>query len=263
MSIPAFSVKRPVASLMIIIALIVLGGVSISRLPLALFPDFNFPAAVVMTTYENVGPREVEAQVTRPIEEVDGHGEQRAPGQFHLRTRRVHRHRRSSSWGTDMDFAALEMRERLDLILSFLPDGVEQPQVFRFDPSMQPDVSVQRRRHGGSGSAAAVRRGQHQKPPGAGRRRGPGQHRRRLGAGNPRRGGPVRDWKHYGLSVDHVMQALAAGNLTLPGGRIVEQGRELTIRTVGEFTDLDEIRRDGHRRRPRRRRAGPGRGARV
>src|SRR5690606_7184928 len=121
---------------MIIIAMLVLGGVAVSRLPLALLPDLNFPAAVVITNYENVGPQEVEALVTRPIEEVMA------------TVRNVRRIRSTSApgsstvivefnWGTDMDFAALEMRERLDLIRSAFPDGVGQPQVFRFDPSLQ------------------------------------------------------------------------------------------------------------------------------
>ncbi len=246
---------------MIIIAFIVLGGVAITRLPLALFPDFNFPAAVVMTTYENVGPREVEAQVTRPIEEVMatvGNVRQVSsisePGASTVIVQ--------FEWGTDMDFAALEMRERLDLILSFLPDGVERPQVFRFDPSIQPMFQFN---VGGMEDLAQLRQFVEDNIKNR-LERVEGVARVNIIGGLEREIRVEVDQSRleaFGLSVDHVMQALAAGNLTLPGGRIVEQGRELTIRTVGEFTDLDQIRPYGHRGRPRRRRAGPGRGAGV
>ena len=240
MSVPAFSVKRPVASLMIIIAFIVLGAVSITRLPLALFPDFNFPAAVVMTTYENVGPREVEAQVTRPIEEamatvsnVRQVSSTSAPGSSTVIVQ--------FEWGTDMDFAALEMRERLDLILSYLPDGVERPQVFRFDPSMQPMFQFN---VGGMEDLSALRQFVEDQIKNR-LERVEGVARVNIVGGLEREIRVEVDQSRleaYGLSVDHVMQALAAGNLTLPGGRVVEQGRELTIRTVGEFTDLEQIR---------------------
>jgi len=127
-SIPALSVRRPVASLMIILAMLVLGGVAWMRMPLALLPDLNFPVAVVYTTYENVGPQEVETLVTRPIEEamatvanVRRITSTSSPGSSQVVVQ--------FNWGTDMDFAALEMRERLDLIRDFLPDGVGQPQV--------------------------------------------------------------------------------------------------------------------------------------
>lgn len=240
MSIPALSVKRPVTSLMIVIALIVLGVVSIGRLPLALFPDFNFPAAVVLTTYENVGPREVEMQVTRPIEEAMAtvSNVQRISSTSALGSSQVIV---EFSWGTDMDFAALEMRERLDLIRNFLPEGVEQPQVFRFDPSMQPMFQFN---VGGMEDLSELRqfvedniKNRLERVEGVAQVNIVGGLEREI-----RVEVDQARLEALGLSVDHVRQALAAGNLSLPGGRVVEQGRELTIRTVGEFTNLEEIR---------------------
>lgn len=225
---------------MIIIAMLVLGGVAVSRLPLALLPDLNFPAAVVITNYENVGPQEVEALVTRPIEEVMA------------TVRNVRRIRSTSApgsstvivefnWGTDMDFAALEMRERLDLIRSAFPDGVGQPQVFRFDPSLQAMFQFN---VGGMEDLAAL----HQFVEDNIKNR----LERLEGVAQVNiMGGMEREIRveidqsrldAWGLSVDTVRQALAAGNLTLPVGRVTTQGRELNVRTVGEFTDLDQIR---------------------
>lgn len=225
---------------MLVVAFVVLGAVSIGRLPMALFPDFNFPAAVVMTTYENVGPREVEMQVTRLIEEtmatVSNVQSVRSTSALGSSTVIV-----EFAWGTDMDFAALEMRERLDLIRNYLPEGAEQPQVFRFDPSMQPMFQFN---VGGMEDLAELRRfvddnikNRLERVEGVAQVNVVGGLEREI-----RVEVDQSRLEALGLSVEHIRQALAAGNLSLPGGRVVEQGREFTIRTVGEFTSLDEIR---------------------
>src|SRR5690606_25276297 len=224
---------------MIIIAMLVLGGVAVSRLPLALLPDLNFPAAVVITNYENVGPQEVEALVTRPIEEVMA------------TVRNVRRIRSTSApgsstvivefnWGTDMDFAALPISLNWNMACSAFPDGVGQPQVFRFDPSLQAMFQFN---VGGMEDLAAL----HQFVEDNIKNR----LERLEGVAQVNiMGGMEREIRveidqsrldAWGLSVDTVRQALAAGNLTLPVGRVTTQGRELNVRTVGEFTDLDQI----------------------
>ena len=240
MSVAALSVRRPVASLMIVLAMLILGGVSLTRMPIALLPDLNFPAAVVITSYENVGPQEVEALVTRPIEEAMA------------TVRNVRRVTSTSSpgsstvvvqfnWGTDMDFAALEMRERLDLIREALPDGVGRPQVFRFDPSLEAMFQFN---VGGMEDLASLRQFVEDRIKNR-LERIEGVAQVNIMGGMEREIRVEIDQSRldaWGLSVDTVRQALAAGNLTLPVGRVTTQGRELNIRTVGEFTDLDQIR---------------------
>ena len=240
MSIPALSVRRPVASLMIILAMLVLGGVAWMRMPLALLPDLNFPVAVVYTTYENVGPQEVETLVTRPIEEamatvanVRRITSTSSPGSSQVVVQ--------FNWGTDMDFAALEMRERLDLIRNFLPDGVGQPQVFRFDPSMQAMFQFN---VGGMEDLASLRQFVEDNIK-ARLERIEGVAQVNIMGGMEREIRVEVDQARldaWGLSIDTVRQALAAGNVTLPVGRVTAQGRELNVRTVGDFTDLDQIR---------------------
>lgn len=239
MSIPSFAVRRRVTVVMIVISMVVLGAVSIFRLPLTLLPDMNLPAAAVIVEYPNVGPWEVETQVTRPIEEViatvsnvtsvssvSETGRATVVAQF--------------NWGTDMDFATLEMRERLDLILGYLPDEVERPQVFKFDPSMNPIFQFN---IGGREDLSEIRRFAEDvlKP--------------RLEsiegvASVTIEGGSEREIRievdplrleQYNISIETVMQALAAGNLNYPAGTMSAGGREFTVRTVGEFSSLDEI----------------------
>src|SRR5690625_4768356 len=144
------------------------------------------------------------------------------------------------NWGTDMDFATLEMRERLDLIQGLLPDEVERPQVFKFDPSINPIFQFN---ISSEGDIAEVRR------------LADDTITKRLEriegvASVTVEGGREREIRveldqqrleHYNISIEQVQQALAAGNLNFPGGEVTDRGREFLVRTIGEFVSLDEI----------------------
>ena len=141
MNLPSFAIKRPVTTLMMFLLILVLGVVSITRINVELLPEMTFPVASVMTTYEGVGPQEIENMVTRPLEGVlatvaniekittlSAAGQSVAILEF--------------NWGTDMDFALLDVREKIDLIKGYLPDEVQDPLVFKFDSSMMPIMSL-------------------------------------------------------------------------------------------------------------------------
>lgn len=241
MSIAKFAVNRPVTVTMIVIGLIVVGTVAMREMPLTLLPDLTLPAAAVYVEYPNVGPWEIEAQVTRPIEEAI------ATVSNVTRVTSTTETGRATiiaqfNWGTDMDFAALEMRERLDLILGYLPEGVGRPQVFKFDPSLTPifEFNV-----GGRGDLAAVRRfAEEVIKPRLERIEGvasvsiTGGYEREIRVEVD----PVRLEQHN-VTIDAIRQALFAGNLNLPVGTVYEQNREFSVRAVGEFATLDEIRK--------------------
>jgi hydrophobic/amphiphilic exporter-1 (mainly G- bacteria), HAE1 family len=72
MNIAALSVKRPITTIMVVLIVILLGVVSITKIPIDLYPNIEIPIAIVSTSYSNVGPEEIENLVTRPIEEVVG-----------------------------------------------------------------------------------------------------------------------------------------------------------------------------------------------
>ncbi|HNR65864.1 MAG TPA: efflux RND transporter permease subunit [Atribacterota bacterium] len=129
MNLPRFSIRRPVTILMLFIALIAIGIVSYGRLGLDLLPDMSFPISAVMVSYPGVAPEEIETLITIPLEEV-------------LST--IHRIDTISSvsregnsllllsfqWGTNMDIASLEIREKVDQIKGILPEGASDPSVF-------------------------------------------------------------------------------------------------------------------------------------
>ncbi|MFO7296230.1 MAG: efflux RND transporter permease subunit, partial [Clostridia bacterium] len=140
MNIAGLSIRRPVTTVMVVLIVFILGFVSLSRLNVDLLPSINLPVMVVSVQYSGAGPEEVENIVTRNIESV-------------LATVSNLESMRSISsegsllvilqftQGTDMDVAALEVREKLDMIRGVLPDGVSDPIVLKLDPNMLPIMS--------------------------------------------------------------------------------------------------------------------------
>ncbi len=141
MSLSSVSIKRPVAVAMLFFAIALLGMISFFRLPIDLLPDISYPRLVVYTTYTDVAPREVERFLTERIEQrvssVPGveRVESVSREGISLVTLRF-------SWGTDMDFAVLNVREQLDNIRDQLPEQADRPVVLRTDPPSEPIIAV-------------------------------------------------------------------------------------------------------------------------
>lgn len=139
MKLHEVSIKRPVAVLMCVLMILVLGGVSLSRLPMDLMPEMNLPIIIVATSYSGVGPQEIENIVSKNIESA-------VAAVNNVKTIQSQSSEGLSvviaefNSGTDMDFAALQMREKIDIVKGMLPDGVEAPMVIKMDPSMIPAV---------------------------------------------------------------------------------------------------------------------------
>ncbi|HET9439337.1 MAG TPA: efflux RND transporter permease subunit, partial [Longimicrobiales bacterium] len=141
MALPNLSISRPVGVVMFYIAIVCLGLISFTRLPVDLLPDIAYPKLVVYTTYSGVAPAEVERFVTEPVEQRVS----TVPG-----VEKVESLSREGvslvllrfAWGTDMDFAALNVRERLDQLRETLPDLADRPVVLRTDPRSEPIMSI-------------------------------------------------------------------------------------------------------------------------
>ena len=135
MNLVEFSLKRRVTVSMAAVALVIFGFVSFTRLPMNLLPDISYPTLTVETRFAGAAPGEVETLVSRPIEEVVGivAGVQRLtsvsrPGLSQVTL--------EFDWGRNMDFAALDVRQKLDLLS--LPREIEKPVILRFDPANDP-----------------------------------------------------------------------------------------------------------------------------
>jgi hydrophobic/amphiphilic exporter-1 (mainly G- bacteria), HAE1 family len=139
MGLIEFSVKRRVTVSMMAVALIVFGAVAFTRLPINLLPDISYPTLTVETKFPGAAPAEIESLVSRPVEEAVGvvAGVQRIvsvsrPGVSQVTL--------EFGWGRNMDFASIDVREKLDLVV--LPREADKPVVLRFDPANDPVVRL-------------------------------------------------------------------------------------------------------------------------
>ncbi len=139
MGIVEFSLRRRVTISMFAVAVVIFGMVAFTRLPLNLLPNLTYPSLTVETRYPGAAPAEVETLVSRPVEEAVGivAGVRRLtsvsrPGVSQVTLEFV--------WGRNMDFAAIDVRQKLDMLQ--LPREVEKPTVLRFDPANDPIVRL-------------------------------------------------------------------------------------------------------------------------
>jgi HAE1 family hydrophobic/amphiphilic exporter-1 len=152
MGLVDFSVKRRVTVSMLAVALLVFGVVAFTRLPINLLPELSYPSLTVETRYPGAAPGEIEVLVSRPVEEAVGivGGAQRIvsvsrPGLSQVTL--------EFGWGRNMDFASIDVREKLDRVV--LPREATRPVVLRFDPNNDPvqrlymtgDVDLRRLRY--------------------------------------------------------------------------------------------------------------------
>ena len=135
MNLVEFSLKRRVTVSMAAVAMVIFGFVSFTRLPMNLLPDISYPTLTVETRFPGAAPGEVETLVSRPIEEVVGvvAGVQRLTSTSRPGLSQV---TLEFDWGRNMDFAALDVRQKLDLLT--LPRDIEKPVILRFDPANDP-----------------------------------------------------------------------------------------------------------------------------
>jgi len=240
MKLSQFSVQRPVFTTMVMFIVLILGGIALSRLPIDLLPDVTYPVLSVVTNYDNAGPEQVEDLVTKPIEQAIA----AVPG--------VHAVSSTSSestsvvrisfiWGTDLDSAANDIRDRLERTFSRLPEGVSRPTLRKFDLSQFPILIL------GATSKLdpiEVRRiideqikYRFERIPGV--------------AAVDAWGGLEREIqvkviaskiKALGLSFREIINGIKNQNVTVPTGTIKKGNYDLVVSTSGEFSDLDELR---------------------
>jgi HAE1 family hydrophobic/amphiphilic exporter-1 len=240
MNLSRFSVYHPIFTVMIFLIVIILGFVSFTRLPIDLMPDITFPTLSLFTSYGNASPEEMEELITRRIEEamaaVPGVEEISSTSSEGSSMVRV-----SFAWGTDLEEASNDIRDRLDRIISSLPEEVERPRLRKFDPASFPILIL-----GASSDLDPVQT----------RRIIDDQIKYRIErvpgvASLDIWGGLEREIhvnlqqdkiKALGLPLDLILNKIRSENVDVPAGTIERGNFEVLIRTPGVYTNLDEIR---------------------
>jgi HAE1 family hydrophobic/amphiphilic exporter-1 len=239
-SLSSLAVRRGVTFTMIYLIVVGSGAYGLSQLRIDMWPDITFPMVTVVATYEGASPEDIETVVTRPIEEAVATVE----NVEHVMSESKDGAASVSvelAWGTDVDEAEREIRKNLDLIANYLPPDLDEPLVFSFDPSMQPILLLA---VSGPFSQAELRHiCEHLVEPRLERIEGVAQVNT---AGGLEREIQVRllpeRMRDYDISTRAVVGALQMNNLRIPGGQVVEQGREFQIQNMGQFESVEQIR---------------------
>jgi HAE1 family hydrophobic/amphiphilic exporter-1 len=233
-----FSTRRPVSIFIFAVAAIVFGVVAFGELATDLLPDITYPSLTVQTSYDGAAPIEIESLITRPIENAVGvvSNVVRVVSSSRADTAEV---TLEFAWGTNMDLAALDVRERLAMLR--LPADADRPILLRYDPSLDPilrlglygqedlvrlrilaDEQVKRALERIEGVAAVVVSGGLEE-----------EIQVEL---------DERQLASLGLSVERVVNRLAAENINLTGGRLREGQTEYLVRTINEFLRPADLR---------------------
>ncbi len=240
MKLIEFSTRRPVSVFIFAVAAVVFGIVALGRLATDLLPNITYPSVTVRTEYDGAAPIEVENLITRSIENAVGvvNGVMRVTSSSRADVSEVSL---EFGWGTNMDLAGLDVRERLDVLV--LPQDADRPLLLRYDPSLDP---IQRIGLSGQGDLIRVRLIAEEDVKRA-------LERIEGVAAVVVSGGleeeiqveiDERRLANLGLSVELVLARLASENVNLTGGRLREGQSEYLVRTVNEYRrpeDLAEI----------------------
>ena len=240
MSLYSSAVKKPVTTILVFVAVVIIGLFSLLKLPIDLYPDIDTNTIMVMTTYSGASSQDIEQNVTRPLENTLNSVE-------HLK------HITSNSkenisiitlefeYGYDIDVLTNSVRDKLDMVSSMLPDDAETPIIFKFSTDMVPIVLL---------SAQA-------------NESLPGLYKildenvantlaRVDGVGTVSiSGAPKREihiyldparLEAYDLTAESVIQLVAAENKNVPGGTFDMGSDTYSLRVQGEFKDPTEMR---------------------
>jgi HAE1 family hydrophobic/amphiphilic exporter-1 len=241
-----FAIRRRVTVIMCTVAIALFGLVSLSRLKLNLLPDLSYPTLTIRTELPGAAPLELETLVTRPVEEAVS---------IIRNVRQVRSVSRSGQsdvtleflWGTDMDLAGIDVREKLDALQ--LPLEAKRPLLLRFDPTSEPVMRLAfldkeaSDDDGGVDRLKSLRRF-------ADDRLKPDLEAVEGSAAVKVSGGYEDEVQVFvdqqklaqlGLSIEAVTRRIRAENVNLSGGRLEQGTQRFLVRTLNEFESIDQM----------------------
>lgn len=240
MELTRLAIQRPIILLMALAALMLLGWQAKGRMPAELDPRVEIPIVNVITVYAGAGPEEIERLVTRPLEDtvssvsnVIGVDSRSLEGVSIVSV--------DLKLGSDINSAAADIRARIESIRRDLPSDIETPQVAKFDYNARPIMVL-----GVTGDASQellrTMVDEQIKPrlsqvPGLGSVTVVGGRKREVQI----RVDPSR-LAASGLSLLDLLRPLGAASQSAPAGSVAEGGREVSVRVLGEFGSLEDIR---------------------
>ena len=235
------ALERPIAVSMLFAALLLVGGLSYSRLAVDLLPSIVYPRLTVLTVYEDIPAEDLERLVTLRLEEAIT--AQTGVRNVLSRTREgVSIITVEYEWGTQMDFANLHLREAVDRVAfrEDFPEAADRPVILRWDPSSRP-ISILVLQGAGRLEALTEFAREVVKPA---LEQVDGISRAEVVGGADREilvEPDSRKMAVYGIDVEDIRRALVRSNISFPGGKVRQGPLHLSLRIDGEFEQLDDI----------------------
>jgi HAE1 family hydrophobic/amphiphilic exporter-1 len=241
MKLPEFSVKRKVTASMIAMILVVVGIIAFSKLGLDFFPDLEYPTVSVITTYKGASSEDIETTLTKPLEQVVSSvsGVKKVTSQS---SEGVSVLMAEFEWGTNLDFAAQDIRDQIGLYRNYLPENASNPLVVKYNLSQFPVVFYGITTNGNMSSYQLKKLIEDEVKPRLERLDGVAS---AAVFCTDEREIRVEIDKNalisYNLPIDQVLMALASENINTPAGDVVERYEDLIIRTIGEFKSVNDV----------------------
>lgn len=239
MNIYKFSVERPVAVTVILLGIVVIGLLYIGQINIEAFPKMEVPVASIMTLYPGAGPEEIEQQISKPIEEQVGS----VSGLKQISSTSIENVSiviAEFYYGTNMDLAMANIREKLDVVKPKLPDGAKTPAASALDPSQSPIMILA---FYGKQDTKELRtladndiKPMFEQLPGVGSITITGGKERiiQIAADKDK-------MQSMGIPPIDIIQAISRENINLPAGKIIGKYQEYGLRSKGEFQSLQDI----------------------
>ena len=243
-SLVEFSTRRRVTVAMVTISFLLFGLIALGNLKVNLLPDLSYPTLTVRTEYTGAAPTEIETLITEPVEEAVGV----VKGLRKLKS--VSRTGQSDvvlefAWGTDMDRAGLEVRDKMESLQ--LPLEAKPPVLLRFNPSTEPIIRV---------ALSSKAEGDELRQLSILRRYADDDLKKKLepvlGVAAVKVGGGLEDeiqvlvdqqkLAQLNLPIATITQRLGQENINISGGRLEEGSQRYLVRTVNQFSTVDQIR---------------------
>ncbi len=239
MSLYSSSVKRPVTTILIFVAVVILGLFSLKKLPIDLMPDIDTNTIMVMTTYSGASAEDIEQNVTRPLENSLNSVE-------HLKHITSNSRENVSivtlefEYGYDIDVLTNDVRDKLSMVSSMLPDDANTPIIFKFSTDMIPIVLLSAQAHESVPGLYKILDENVANPLA-----------RVDGVGSVSIGGAPKREVHiyvdplrleaYNLSIETISSLVGAENRNIPGGTFDIGNETYALRVEGEFNDPKEL----------------------
>lgn len=237
MNISKFSINRPVFTIVSMLFVLILGAVSIFKIPITLIPDLNPPIGVVVTNYPGASPIEVNEKVTKPLEQSLA----TLPG-----IKKVQSTSMESSnlivlefnWSTNMDKVQTDILQRIDLVP--LPEDASKPSFLKFDPSQFPVIQLALAAENKDVDIRQIAESLEQ------------ELKRTDGVASVTVSGKIIEeiqieldeakLEQQNLTQADIMQVVQASNISLPGAELsTQEGQLLTTRVLSLFTSAEQI----------------------